>query len=394
MTVYSYSRLSTYLQCPLRFKLKYIEKAEPEFEQTVEAFLGSTVHTALEKLYRDLKYQKIMSLEDVLTFYGQEWTENWNEDIKIVRAEYGNENYRRMGEKYLSDYYRRFEPFNQETHIALEKRVFIRFGSDNRYQLQGFIDRLSCTSDDTYVIHDYKTSATLPSQIEADEDRQLALYAVAVKEHYRDCRNLKLVWHYLAFDKDVISERTDAELEELEVEIGMLIDQIESAVDFPPQRSALCDWCEYRPRCPYFSHLYKTERLSAEERPLEEGHRLVDLYMSAKQKEAQIKDEIERLRAAILAYGEREGMEILYGSAHKARLWSRRCVRLPKKEDPQSAELTDILKGLGKFEEVEALDTWALAKIIEDERWPAGILEQLKEFCRWEWVKKIYLSKR
>jgi putative RecB family exonuclease len=394
MTVYSYSRLNTYLQCPLRFKLKYIEKAEPEFKETVEAFLGSTVHTALEKLYRDLKYQRIMSLEEVLAFYGTEWAENWNEDIKIVRPEYGRENYRRMGEKYLTDYYRRFQPFDQETHIALEQRIFIRFGLDNKYQLQGFIDRLSCTSDDIYVIHDYKTSATLPRQIEAEEDKQLALYAIAVKEHYRDCRNVRLVWHYLAFDKDVVSERSDAELEELKAEIGAIIDRIESAVDFAPRRSVLCGWCEYQPRCPYFSHLYKTERLAADERLLEEGHRLVDLYKSAKQKEAEIKDEIERLRTAIFAYGEKEGMEIVYGSTDKARLWSRLCVRLPKKEDPQSAKLREILKELGKFKEVEALDTWALAKIIEDERWPAEIIEQLKAFCRWEWVKKIYLSKR
>jgi putative RecB family exonuclease len=394
MTVYSYSRLSTYLQCPLRFKLRYIDKAEPEFKQTVEAFLGSTVHTVLEKLYRDLKYRKIMSLKEMLALYRRQWAEKWNEDIKIVRPEYGHENYRSMGEKYLTDYYHRFQPFDQETQIALEQRVFIRFGPHEEYQLQGFIDRLSCTPDDTYVIHDYKTSGTLPHQIEADEDKQLALYAIAVKEHYRDCRKVRLVWHYLAFDKDVLSERTEPELEGLKAEIGGIIDQIESTVDFPPHKSVLCGWCEYRPLCPFFSHLYKTDRLPAGDRLHEEGHRLVDRYRSAKQKEAEIKDEIERIRAAIFAYGEREGMQILYGSTDKARLWSRRCVRLPKKEDPQSAELKEILKGLGKFEEVAALDTWALAKIIEDEKWPVEIIAQLKQFGHWEWVKKIYLSKR
>jgi len=394
MTVYSYSRLNTYLQCPLRFKLKYIEKAEPEFEQTVEAFLGSTVHDVLEKLYRDLKYQKIMSLEEVLGFYEKQWAENWNEGIKIVRTEYGSENYRSMGEKYLTDYYHRFQPFDQERHIALEQRVFLRFGPDKKYQLQGFIDRLSCTSDNTYVIHDYKTSATLPRQVEADEDKQLALYAIAVKEHYRDSRKVKLVWHYLAFDRDVVSERTDTELKELKAAIGETIDRIESAVEFPPQQSVLCGWCEYRPLCPLFSHLYKTEPLPADELLREEGHRLVDLYNSAKQKEAEIKEEVERLRAAIFAYGEREGMGILYGSTTRARLWSRHCVRLPKKEDPRSVKLKEILKRLGRYGEVETIDTWALAKIIEDERWPVEIIEELKEFCRWEWVKKIYLSKR
>jgi hypothetical protein len=220
------------------------------------------------------------------------------------------------------------------------------------------------------------------------------LYAIAVKEHYRDFRKVKLVWHYLAFDKDVVSERTDAQLEELKAEIGETIDRIENAVEFPPQQSALCGWCEYRPLCPFFSHLYKSEHLSAEELLREEGHRLVDLYDSAKQKETEIKAEIERLRAAIFAYGEREGMEILYGSTTRAKLWSRNCVRLPKKEDPQSVELKEILKRLGRYGEVEAIDTWALAKIIEEERWPLEIIDQLKAFCRWEWVKKIYLSKR
>jgi putative RecB family exonuclease len=394
MTVYSYSRLNTFLHCPLRYKLRYIEKAEPEFEQTVEAFLGSTVHDVLEKLYRDLTYRKIMSLEEVLALYEKQWAENWNEGIKIVRTEYGSENYRSMGERYLRDYYQRFQPFDQERHIALEQRVFLRFGPDNKYQLQGFIDRLSCTSDNTYVIHDYKTSATLPHQTEADEDKQLALYAIAVKEHYRDSRKVKLVWHYLAFDKDVESERTDAELEELKAEIGKTIDRIESAVEFPPQQSALCGWCEFRPLCPYFSHLYKTVSLPAEELLREEGLRLVDLYNSAKQRESEIKEEIERLRAAIFSYGERQGVEVLYGSTARARLWSRHCVRLPKKEEPQSAKLKETLKRLGKYEEVATIDTWALAKIIEDQRWPVEIIERLKEFCRWEWVKKIYLSKR
>jgi hypothetical protein len=64
MTVYSHSRLSCYEQCPARFKLQYIDKVETEVEQSVEAFLGVRVHEALEKLYRDLGFQKKDSLED------------------------------------------------------------------------------------------------------------------------------------------------------------------------------------------------------------------------------------------------------------------------------------------------------------------------------------------
>ena len=48
--IYSHSRLSTFEQCPYKFKLKYIDNIESEIPQTVEAFLGSRVHETLESI--------------------------------------------------------------------------------------------------------------------------------------------------------------------------------------------------------------------------------------------------------------------------------------------------------------------------------------------------------
>jgi putative RecB family exonuclease len=59
MSVYSHSRLSCYEQCPQKYKLKYLDKVKTEVEQSIEAFLGSRVHETLEKLYQDLRYQKV-----------------------------------------------------------------------------------------------------------------------------------------------------------------------------------------------------------------------------------------------------------------------------------------------------------------------------------------------
>ena len=104
MQTYSYSKVSCFEQCPLKFKFQYIDKIKTEIEQTVEAFLGSLVHEALEKLYTDLKFQKVMKLKGVLEFYNGLWQKNWNDAIVIVRKEYDQENYRKMGEKFLTDY--------------------------------------------------------------------------------------------------------------------------------------------------------------------------------------------------------------------------------------------------------------------------------------------------
>ena len=72
---------------------------------------------------------------------------------------------------------------------------------ENRYRMTGYIDRLSRASDDTYQIHDYKTSAYLPSQEDVDSDQQLGLYQIGVQKRWPDIKNVKLIWHYLAFDR-------------------------------------------------------------------------------------------------------------------------------------------------------------------------------------------------
>ena len=58
MPTFSNSRLGTYEQCPLKYKYQYIDKIKVEEAKTVEAFMGSCVHEALEKHYRALKLQK------------------------------------------------------------------------------------------------------------------------------------------------------------------------------------------------------------------------------------------------------------------------------------------------------------------------------------------------
>ena len=214
MTVYSHSRLSSFEQCPYKFKLKYIDKVETKLEESVEAFLGSQVHDALEKLYRDLQYQKLNALDELLVYLNDKWQKNWNESIVIVK-DYTPENYRLMAEKFITDYYHRYHPFDQQRTIALEDRILINLDRSGDYKLQGYIDRLAESEDCRYEIHDYKTNSQLPLPEYIQNDRQLALYMIGVKDRYPDAEDIKLIWHFLAFNKEIDSTRTDDELEQL-----------------------------------------------------------------------------------------------------------------------------------------------------------------------------------
>ncbi|MCK5289943.1 MAG: PD-(D/E)XK nuclease family protein, partial [Candidatus Aenigmarchaeota archaeon] len=170
MTLYSHSRLSTFEQCPLKFRFRYIDKISVDAAQSIEAFLGSRVHETLEKLYIDLKFQKTNTLADLIKYFNELWKKNWNPTIKIVKKDYTEKNYRMMGEKFITDYYNRYKPFNNTRIMGIEDRVVIDLNGDGKFKLQGYIDRLAMKGEDTVEIHDYKTNSSLPLQDYLDRD--------------------------------------------------------------------------------------------------------------------------------------------------------------------------------------------------------------------------------
>lgn len=397
MSVYSHSRLSCYEQCPAKFKLQYIDKVETEVEESIEAFLGSRAHECLEKLYRDLSYQKNNSLEDLLCFFREEWKKNWSDDIVIVKEEYTQENYLKMGEKYLSDYYTRYHPFTQGRTIALEERILINLDEAGAYKLQGYIDRLTETKDGFYEIHDYKTNSRLPLAEYIRSDRQLALYMIGVKKQYPDVKHVHLIWHFLKFDKEIDSTRTDEELERLKTDTITLIEAIEQDESFIASPSVLCEWCEFKPCCRQWKHLYKVSEKPANEYLKDSGVVLVNRYAEVKNKQKvfnnEVDGELEKLEEALIAFAENEKVECVFGSKNKVRITENERYVFPGKGSTQREKLKEVLRKYGKLDEVSQLDTNALGKIIQENEWEKELLDTLKNYVELEKSKRLYLSK-
>lgn len=249
MTIYSYSKLRCYEQCPQKFKFRYIDRVRIEVKESIELFLGRMVHETLKKLYQDLWYQKMNSLGDLLFFLRDEWSKKWNNGIMIMKARYSSESYLRMAKKYITDYYNRYYPFDQGRIIALEKRILINLDDSGDYRLQGYIDRLAESEDGCYEIHDYKTNSRLPLSEDIQNDKQLAPYSIGIKQRFPDVKDARLIWHFLKFDKEIESTRTNEELENIKRNTIQLIDIIESAEEFSANPSRLCDWCRFKSIC-------------------------------------------------------------------------------------------------------------------------------------------------
>ncbi|MEK7286346.1 MAG: PD-(D/E)XK nuclease family protein [Nitrospirota bacterium] len=375
---YSHSRLETYRQCPQKFKFAYLDEV-PSTQEGIEAFMGSRIHEALEGLYKDLRLEKpIPSLDAILAGFGQDWEAKWHDQIQITREEVGPAEYLKMGEKCLTDYYHRYYPFNQSKTLGVEYPIKFSLAPEDRYLIQGVVDRLSQPSDGVLWIHDYKAKSHLPTQPELDEDRQLAFYQMAVKTLWPEIKEVVLVWHYLLFDMEFHSRRTDADLSALRDETIALIDEIEAAVEFPVKKSGLCNWCAYRTICPLFKHLYETAPLPKNEFLKEDGVMLVTRLASLKLEEVRVKDAIEQVKEAMVAYAQQKKVEILYDKTHKVRVRVYENVKFPGKNDPGRAELEMLVKKSGVWEEVATLDTFVLSKKITDAHWPDDVISGIK----------------
>ena len=257
MKLYSHSKLSTFEQCKLKYKFKYIDKIVPKIERSIEVHLGDSVHRALEWLYITIKEsgrKNIPELDDVLVNYLETWKKNYNPDLLIVKKDLTEKDYLDKGVRFLIDYYELNKPFEDNT-LELEKKIVFEIDSEKGIKIQGFIDRLVHNLETGELeIHDYKTSNSLPRESFGETDRQLALYAIAIKESFGKDKPITLVWHFLAHNKKIVSRRTNEQLENLKDETLKLINEIEATSSFPPNKSILCNWCQYKDICPAWNN--------------------------------------------------------------------------------------------------------------------------------------------
>lgn len=99
MVIYSHSRLSTFEQCPLKFKYRYIDKIKPDIDKTIEAHLGSAVHSTLEWLYIEVKKSNLPSIDNLIEKYVESWSKNFSDSIKIVKQYLTAKDYFNKGDR-------------------------------------------------------------------------------------------------------------------------------------------------------------------------------------------------------------------------------------------------------------------------------------------------------
>ncbi len=242
--------------------------------------------------------------------------------------------------------------------MGLEKRIYIDLPEGKK--MIGYIDRLDKKRANHFEIHDYKTSNRVMDQSTADVDRQLAIYALGIKQNFPEVEKVDLVWHFVKYDEEVVSIRNDLQLEELALETTEKINKIESAVDYPTSTSILCEWCDYKKQCPEFGQAIDGSDIK---NTIDEFVRISDSPMPPEDKEFVLRTIGDKIRL----FSQQTNKLVLEGTDKKI-LVENKFVRVPPDEsDLRWYNLQNMLKNLG-IETEDYNDLFENPKLSEEEK--------------------------
>ena len=237
----SFSRLSTYLKCPLRYKFIYIDNL-PTVPRSYFSF-GNTIHKVLEVFYDPYKnfvelkkapYKYMMELLDSC-WLSQGYTSK-TEEIKAKRE----------AKRILTNFYRK-SIFAFQPALFVEKSFSFEI---ERFELKGRIDRIDERSGHFTVV-DYKTNSILPEFFREEAFLQPVIYNIAARKMLETNKIDVISLYFLKFDRKINFSLGDAIIKKGKkriYEIGNLIQKGE----FMPKVNGSCLSCEFKTICAAF----------------------------------------------------------------------------------------------------------------------------------------------
>jgi putative RecB family exonuclease len=243
---YSFSRLKTFYQCPLRYRYRYLTGRRESF-RSIETYLGSTLHAVLEWLYEQRDRAEAPRLPDALEELARRWSERWTDDVAVVRLGEAADDAFRAGREMLSLFHRSTFARDRSETIALEQRFAVPLEPDIHFT--GVADRVGRTASGRLFVVDYKTSRAPGTTDEFSEGLQAQLYAGCVIQQQPDDEALA-GYHYLRLASTswhvVTRQQADNHLRRF----GELARSVQDAAEFPARPGILCAWCGFNGICP------------------------------------------------------------------------------------------------------------------------------------------------
>jgi putative RecB family exonuclease len=244
----SASQLTTYLMCPAKYRLRYLEEAEPAFRSSALA-LGSAVHATLDWLHTAWREGQRPAWEAIAQTFEADWSAEEVLDLRC-RADEDTTSLGKLGLGLLLTYVMETPPKGSKaSEVPFEvELVHPRSGESLPVPLKGYLDLVE--EDGTVV--EFKVYARKPDQATLAANVQLSAYSYA--QNRLDGARPKLRMDCLLKTKKPRLERIPIERTEADdARFFVIAKEVRKAVRagaFPPRPDWPCKDCEYRYLCP------------------------------------------------------------------------------------------------------------------------------------------------
>lgn len=363
MADYSPSKLTTYMDCPLKYRFSYIDRIKKP--DNIEPFVGTVVHATLrEVIDARRRYDKELSFDDAALIFERIWNEGWKDDI-VIRKEYlAPDDYKKQGLKYLEKFFQMEESRDHWEVAALEKGCGFDIPETGR-TMGGYIDRLERSGNDFRII-DYKCTDYVMSQEKADRDHQLGIYELAIREQYPEAEEVTLEWYLLGAGEVASSSRTADQRDELERKIIRMVQAIEADSEYLPLGNRWCP-CEYEEEC----EAEKARRSIKAAETTTNLAEVVDEYAKLCDSEAELKARFkeltskkEALRPRLEDFCRETGAWSVEGQERLLEVKKRIDYGIPAKGGEQRRQLEDLVREAGLWDQLSQLDKAAVLRAI------------------------------
>ncbi len=237
----SYSRITIYDNCPLRYKFIYVDEL-PTAARSYFSF-GNSIHKVLELFYQpeeNFITAKTPSLNYLLGLLNEHWiSAGYNTEYQEKKA-------KDEAVQLLTKFYRE-TIFGFQPAYLVEKSFSFEL---NGFRIIGRIDRID-QGNDGYSIIDYKTNKILPYFFKKINLLQPIIYYLGAKESLGLNKINSVFMYFVRFNKKVefnISDEMAEEGKQKILQVGKAI----QCNEFSPKPGSACSTCEFKDRCASF----------------------------------------------------------------------------------------------------------------------------------------------
>lgn len=237
------SSLSTFQQCPLKYKFSRLDKLPSE--PTEAQVLGSFVHEILEELFGYDPNDRTLTVARAVA--RKLWSDKWNAEFDQLKVKSSVNDFRWQSWWCVENYFAMEDPTIFQPN-GIEVKVDGIIGGA---PVLGIVDRWHL-EDNGIVVSDYKTGKKPNAKYEWEKKLQITMYCILLSEQTGfDINRAELLYlksaRYATYEiSNELIDTVTENVSETWVQIGKMC---ESGV-FDTKVGPLCNWCDYKNICP------------------------------------------------------------------------------------------------------------------------------------------------